>query len=352
MTKLTGVLIGCGAIAREHLTALADMKNVEVGAVCDLSAARAEATAERFGVTKWFTDYEQMLEQIPADLVHITSPPSSHYPIAKTCLARRLNVLCEKPVTIDYEQFKSLKQLAVENNCVFLENQNLRFHSSIRRIQDLLSAGEFGDLIDVQIFFALNLVGAGSPYIDANASHFGLALKGGVIGDFLTHIAYLTYLFAGPVSDLRTLWMKRTAGTPLPSDEFRGFVKGERAPAYVAFSGNSQMNGYWVRVTGTRMAAEANLLEPPRLTVRRFREGEPALASLADGLAEARGLLRGTVAAFWRKLAGTSSYDGLPEMLAETYRALAAREPQPIPLDDIDAVAQLVDRFTQPAAQL
>jgi predicted dehydrogenase len=352
MTKLTGVLIGCGAIAREHLTALADLENVEVGAVCDLSAARAEATAERFGVAKWFTDYEQLLDQSQPDLVHITTPPSSHFQIAKTCLARRLNVLCEKPVTTDYEQFKPLKQLALDNGCVFLENQNLRYHSSIKSMQEMLSAGEFGDLIDVQIFFALNLVGAGSPYIDANASHFGLALKGGVIGDFLTHIAYLTYLFAGPVSDLRTLWTKRTEGTPLPADEFRALIKGDGAPAYVAFSGNSQMNGYWVRVTGTRLSVEANLLEPPRLTVRRYREGEPALASLFDGIAEARGLLRGTVAGFWRKLAGTSSYDGLPEMLAETYRALAAKQPQPISLEEIDAVAQLVDRFTQSASQL
>ena len=52
MGKLTSVLIGCGAIAREHLAALASLKNVEVAAVCDLSAARAEATAERFRICK------------------------------------------------------------------------------------------------------------------------------------------------------------------------------------------------------------------------------------------------------------------------------------------------------------
>jgi predicted dehydrogenase len=47
MGNLRGVLIGCGAIAREHLTALAELKNVEVAAVCDLSAAKAEATTSR-----------------------------------------------------------------------------------------------------------------------------------------------------------------------------------------------------------------------------------------------------------------------------------------------------------------
>ena len=53
MAKLTGVLINCGAIAHEHLTALTELDDVKIAAVCHLSAARAEATAKRFGVAKW-----------------------------------------------------------------------------------------------------------------------------------------------------------------------------------------------------------------------------------------------------------------------------------------------------------
>ena len=90
-----------------------------------------------------------------------------------------------------------------------MENQNLRFHSSIQRIHDLLNSGKLGDLLDIQIFLSLNIVAPGSPYIDQNAPHFGLALRGGVIGDFLTHIAYLARIFTGSVIDLRTIWTKR-----------------------------------------------------------------------------------------------------------------------------------------------
>jgi predicted dehydrogenase len=352
MANLKCVLVGCGAIAREHLGALAELKNVEVAAVCDISAARAQATAERFAIAKWFTDFERMISEIKPDMVHITTPPSAHFPLAKLCLDAGLNVLCEKPIAVEYKDFVVLKKLALANDCMLLENQNLRFHSSIQRIQSLISANELGDVLEVQIFLFLNLGGAGSPYIDVNAPHPGMVLRGGVVGDFLPHIAYLAHIFTGKTLDLRTIWTKHAVNSPLNADEFRGMIKGERATAFVDFSGNAQPNGFWVRVLGTQMCAETNLFEPPRLTVRRLRTGEPALMSLVDGLAEARDVLKGAVAGFWRKLAGTSSYDGLPEFIAQVYGSLERRETQPISLDEIDETARLVDSFTRTELKL
>src|SRR6476646_7187101 len=120
MQKLTGALIGCGTIAREHLVAVSELENVRMVAVCDLSAARAEATAERFGVEKWYSNYQKLLTDIRPDLVHITTPPGSHFAIAKTCLDARLNLLCEKPITVNYADFCVLKTLANENNCYLI----------------------------------------------------------------------------------------------------------------------------------------------------------------------------------------------------------------------------------------
>jgi predicted dehydrogenase len=347
MSKQTSVLIGCGAIAREHLTALAQLETVEVAAVCDISAAKAEATAERFGIAKWYLSHEKMLADIHPDLVHITTPPSSHFSIAQSCLVAGLNVFCEKPVTIDYSEFSLLKQLATENSCVLMESQPSRFDSSIQRIQHLLTSGKLGDLLEVQICISLNLFATGSPYVDRNVPHFGLALHGGVVGDFLPHIACLVHMFTGPVIDLRTMWIKHTNDSPLPADEFRGFIRGQRATAYVSFSGNAELNGFLVRLAGTQMRVETNLFEPPRLILKRFRAGEPALTTLIDGIVESRDVLSGTVAGFWRKLGGRSSYGGLLEVIARTYRALELHEPQPIPLDDIDEVARLVYCLTR-----
>jgi predicted dehydrogenase len=351
MKKSKAALIGCGAIAREHLAVLAELQNVEVAGICDLSAARAEATAERFKIKKWFTNHQQLLTELEPDLVHITTPPSSHFSIAKSCLSAGLNVLCEKPITVNYDEFRILKELAVTSRCMLMESQQLRFHSSVLRIRDLLKSGELGDLLEVQMFVAVNS-GAGSAYADRNAPHFSSYLRGGVVGDFLPHIAYLMHMLIGSASDLRTIWSKRLVDSPISADEFRAIIKGEHATGHVTFSGNAQPGGFWLTVVGTRMRAEANLFELPRITFRRSRAGEPALMSLVDGVQESRDGLQGTIAAFWKKLGGVGSYDGLTEIIAQTYRAVEMKEPQPIPLEEIDQVARLVDHFTKPEFEL
>lgn len=346
MRRLTGVIIGCGAIAREHLTALAGLDLVDVVAVCDLSPVKAEATAERFGIAKWYVSCDELLADLRPDLVHVTTPPASHFAIVKSCLSAGLNVICEKPITIDYSDFISLKQLALTNRCMLTETQQMRDHSSVRRIRQMLESGALGDLLELQICISLNIFGADSPYVDPNAPHFSAKLHGGVIGDFLPHIAYLTYMFTGPVIDFRTIWGKHVADSPLAADEFRCLIKGERAAAYVSFSGNAQPNAFLIRLGGTKMRVEANLYEPPRLTVKRRRPGNLAVTAMVDGIVESRDVLWGSLAGFWRKLAGTSSYDGLREFLARTYRAIGMDEPPPVPLEEIDAVARLLDSLT------
>ena len=345
--NLKTALIGCGAIAREHLTSLSDLQNmVTVAAVCDLSPARAESTAERFGIGGWYTDYKKMLSEVTPDLVHITTPPSAHFELTKYCLDAGLNVLCEKPITLNYGQFVELKNIAKKAERILIENHNFRFHSSVRRITELVKSGTLGDVLDVQIFLALRIVDPGSAYIDPNMPHYGLALRGGVIGDFLTHIAYLVQMFAGPARNVHSIWRKHTEETPLVADEFRAIIDGERAPGYIAFSGNARPNGFWLRVTGTQMYAEANLYEPPRVILRRHRAGTVALMSMIDGLTEAKDLVHGSIAGLWRKLAGTSNYDGLTELLRQTYRAIELKQDPPISLDEMDQVERLVDSLT------
>ena len=351
MPKRLAVLIGTGAIAREHLTVLADMQDVEVAAVCDLSAARAEATAERFGVKKWYTSHSAMLKDTSPDFVHITTPPASHYDLAGRCLEMGLNVFCEKPITSSYEEFQTLRRLATDKGVLLIENQNYRYHSSVQSIHKYVESGKLGEVIEVQVQVFLDIHSPESIFLDPNVAHYTSKLRGGVVGDFLTHICYLAQLFAGQVTSAGSVWYKLASERSPRDDEFRAILKGEHSSAFVSFSGNAQPNGFWLRVIGSNGQVEANLFEPPRLAFRRQRGGAPPVASLVDGIGEALDIFKGSFGGLWRKLAGTGRYDGLGESIRKSYLALNSRVP-PVSLEEIDDTCRIIQLLTSDERRL
>jgi predicted dehydrogenase len=93
----TAAVIGCGDVSVVHLQAIGNLDGVDLVGVCDTDAARAAATAERYGVPG-FTGHRQLLEAVRPDVVHISTPHHQHVPVAIDCLGAGVGVLVEKPV--------------------------------------------------------------------------------------------------------------------------------------------------------------------------------------------------------------------------------------------------------------
>lgn len=335
--------IGTGAIAREHLFALQFIDGVEAEAVCDISPARAESVAERFKVPQWFTSHVEMLEQTKPDLVHITTPPQSHFELAKYCLEAGHSVIVEKPLTSSFQEFGVLRRMADSNGLMLMENQNYRCHSSVRKLHDMFKAGEFGTLIEVQVEVHLNIHGDGSVYRDNNLPHFTATMRGGVVGDFITHMTYIAQMFIGNQAKVKTLWKNQAGDGTALADEFRAVLQTDKALAYLSFSGNAQPPGIWLRVIGTKGQSEANLFEPPRIAFRKLRGGAAPLATVRDGLAEASAIAKTSVAGLYRKFSGAARYDGLEDYLRNCYQSLTHRSVALATIEDIEATQFLVE---------
>ncbi len=335
--------IGTGAIAREHLFALQFIDGVEAEAVCDLSPARAESNAERFKVPRWFTSHAEMLEKTKPDLVHITTPPQSHFALAKYCLEAGHNVIVEKPLTSSFQEFGVLRRLAESQGVMLIENQNYRCHSSVKRLHDMHMAGAYGDLIEVQIEVHIAIHGEGSIYRDNNVPHFSATMRGGVVGDFITHMTYIAQMFIGNTAKTKTLWKNQAGDKAALADEFRAVLQSDKALAYLSFSGNAQPNGFWLRVIGTKGQGEANLFEPPRVSFRKLRGGAAPIATLRDGVAEGMAIAKTSVAGLYRKFSGAARYDGLEDYLRNCYQSLGDRSLAYATIDDFEATQFLVE---------
>jgi predicted dehydrogenase len=341
-------LIGAGQIARQHLNCLRALPDVEISAICDLSPATAEAAAERYGATAWFTDHRAMLEKIRPDVVHVTTPPNSHFRLAMDSFDAGAHVIVEKPATVTLEELETLTERAKRAERHLVEDYNYCFNKGTQEIARRVASGEFGAVTHVEVLICLDILGP-SGFADPNSPHPALALAGGAIADFLPHMASLTHLFVGPHETAQTVWTKRKP-SPLPYDEFRAVVQAERGTATLAFSSNSQPDAFWLRVYGERVQATTNLFET-RLTFDGPRNVPKPLRPFFSGLEEGKTIRRAALATLLRKFKGPGAYEGLHELLARTYRALADGTTLPVTATDVTEVNQMVEAL-KPRAEL
>ncbi len=337
---MKAALIGAGQIARQHLGCLCKLPGVEVAAVFDLSPATAESAAERYGIRSWFTDHRTMLQQVRPDVVHVTTPPSSHFRLAMDSLEAGAHVVVEKPATTTFEELGTLLQRAQEKGLALTEDHNYVFNRAPQEILRRIESGEFGAVTHVEALICLDLFGPGG-FADPNAPNPILSVPGGAIADFLPHLASLAHLFVGPHRQAHAVWTKRRPSI-LPYDEFRAVVEGERGTAALGFSACSQPDAFWLRVYGERMQASANLFET-RLTFDGPRPGPKPLRPFFSGLDEGRAIRRAALATLLRKFKGPGTYEGLWELLARTYRALADGSALPVPARHVLEVNRLVE---------
>lgn len=338
---MKAVLIGAGAIAREHLGALQALPGVEVAGICDLSPVMAEATAQQFRIERWFTDHARMLAEVKPDLVHVTTPPSSHVRLATDALEAGAHVIVEKPITHDLEAMEGLLALAERKQRFLVEDHNYLFNGPVAKLLEMRASGELGEVVHVHVTFHLAILGAGSRYVDPNVPHPCAGGPGGAIADFVTHLAYLAVAFAGPARSLDVQWHKR-APSPLPADELRALIQGEAASALLEFSSHAQPDGFWIEVHGTKLRARASLFEP-LLAIESLRGGARPLQPVKNGLAVARAQAGAGIGGLMRKLGGKPmSYEGLYELVRRTVVAIRDGSRPPVEPDSIRAVNRLV----------
>ena len=333
-------LIGAGHIARQHLACLKELPGVELAAICDRSPATAEAAAERYGVRGWFTDHRIMLEKARPDVVHVTTPLTSHFTLAMDSFDAGAHVIVEKPATSTFAELKTLVQCAQGTGRHLIEDYNYVFNHAPQEILRRIKSGEFGDVTHVEVLICLDILGP-SGFANPNSAHPALNLAGGAIADFLPHLAALAHCFVGPHRTAQAVWTKRKPSI-LPFDEFRAVVEAERGTAALGFSSSSQPDAFWLRVYGERMQATANLFET-RLTFDGPCNVPKPLRPFFSGLDEGKAIQRAAVATLLRKFKGPGAYEGLWELLARTYHALADNSTLPITAFDVLEVNRMVE---------
>ena len=137
-------IIGCGKMADQHACSIQRIAGAQIVAVCDREPLMAQDMSERFNVADHFSDVKKMLDTVKLDVVHITTPPQSHFSLAKLCLQAGCHVYVEKPFTIDTPEAEALIALANQKNLKITAGHNAQYTHVMIRMRELVKKGYLG----------------------------------------------------------------------------------------------------------------------------------------------------------------------------------------------------------------
>ncbi len=186
---LKAALVGTGVISRAHMPAWENFSDVELVCVCDIVPEQME----KYPNVKHYTSFDEMLDKETLDIVDICTPTTTHAALARKAMGRGINVICEKPISLDDEEIDELYETAEKNNVKFMIAQVVRFFDAYEILKDIAESRRFGRLLSG----TMRRVGP----VPTNNWMLDTSLSGGVTFDLHIHdVDFLVYAFGKPVA--------------------------------------------------------------------------------------------------------------------------------------------------------
>ena len=182
-------IVGCGKIADAHAWAISLIPDTEIVGVCDNEELMAKQLYERFKIKRYFRDIHEMLEAARPDVVHITTPPQSHFDIATICLNAGCHAYIEKPFTISSDEANQLIGLAEQKTLKLTVGTDEQYNHVAIRMRKLINDGYLGGPpVHMEVYYGYDL--GEESYARAflaNKTHWVRRLPGQLMHNIISH---------------------------------------------------------------------------------------------------------------------------------------------------------------------
>lgn len=143
---LRGVLIGCGFFSDNHMNAWTRQDGVTITAVCDLDEAKANATAQRFGVNNVYTDAQVMLATEAPDFVDVATTAASHRTLVEMAARHTKTVICQKPFAETMADGETMVAACHVAGAQLIVHENFRWQRAFTVMKATIKTGDLGTL--------------------------------------------------------------------------------------------------------------------------------------------------------------------------------------------------------------
>ncbi|CAG7645729.1 Gfo/Idh/MocA family protein [Paenibacillus allorhizosphaerae] len=191
MEKLNIGVIGAGSISEHHLLSYQKNAQATIYAICDLNEARAQAKAAKYGATKVYTDYHELLADPDVDAVSICTWNNTHAEISIAALRAGKNVLVEKPLCRTVEEALKVQQAVRETGNILQVGFVRRYDANAQLMRQFIESGDLGEIYYAKASSIRRLGNPGGWFADQDRS------GGGPLIDIGVHVIDLCWYLMG-----------------------------------------------------------------------------------------------------------------------------------------------------------
>jgi predicted dehydrogenase len=347
---LKAAIVGCGKIADEHASVIQRLPGCEIAGVFDREPLMAQQLFERFPVKRHFSDLGALLNEARPDVVHITTPPESHFDLAKLCLEQGCHVYVEKPFTLFEKEAQTLIALANEKNLKITVGHDAQFGHAARRMRALVDAGYLGDgPLHVESYYGYELGDTYARALLGDTGHWVRRLPGQLLHNVISHgiarIAEFLNTDAPRVIAFGfTSPFLRSLGETELIDELRVIIAtDEGTTAYFTFSSQMRPSIHECRMYGS---TNGLVLDPDRETLVKLRGTRfPSYAEKFIPPLQLASQYLGNVARSAQCFIARDFHvkSGMKYLIEAFYRSIKEGTAVPIPYREILLTARMMD---------
>ncbi len=148
--KIRAAVVG-GNFGENHIQGFQQCPEIEVLAICRRQKELAKQLSQKYGVQRYYRDFDEMIQSKDIDVVSLAVPNHLHYPMTLKALDHGKHVICEKPLALDLEQASEMADKAKKKGLIHMTCFIFRFVPAISRMKELIEGGEVGSIS--HIFF-------------------------------------------------------------------------------------------------------------------------------------------------------------------------------------------------------
>ncbi len=139
-------LLGTARINRAVIAPIRSSKKSQLVAVGSRSHEKASDYASQWGIPRFFSSYDALLEDPLIDIVYISLPNSLHAEWSIKALQMGKHVLCEKPLTTSVKDADAVIAASQATGMVISEAFMYRHHPQTLLVKEMLDNSQIGNL--------------------------------------------------------------------------------------------------------------------------------------------------------------------------------------------------------------